>query len=310
MNTRIFTRAALFSYLLSLLATAGFAQSNDIIDAARVTFQNAIITETLQQAWVGIDTPCKSSTWDNGVALVAKVEGVENLSLPEVLGGNDLMFVYLSEEETGQGSTSSLPNGFYTVSIHRATDGTRSYTAQFKDAADKTVAEAPAEVSRMIMDGATPGVDVAVEHSERKIEWSVHVCTNKDCVWIKVTIELSLFQVAKPSRAQGYPIREESVKGSLQQNRERVAVDIDLEESYPNPFNPTTTLRFSLPETMPVTLRVYDLQGRAVATLVEGVREAGTHTVQFDGTHLASGTYLYRLEAGAYSQTKRFTLVK
>jgi hypothetical protein len=100
------------------------------------------------------------------------------------------------------------------------------------------------------------------------------------------------------------------VKGSLQQNRERVAVDIDLEESYPNPFNPTTTLRFSLPETMPVTLRVYDLQGRAVATLVEGVREAGTHTVQFDGTHLASGTYLYRLEAGAFSQTKRFTLVK
>jgi subtilisin family serine protease len=83
-----------------------------------------------------------------------------------------------------------------------------------------------------------------------------------------------------------------------------------LEAAYPNPFNPVTTLRYALPEAATVRLVVYDLLGREVARLVEGVQQAGYHAVAFDGARLASGVYLYRLEAGTFVQTRRMTLVK
>jgi hypothetical protein len=78
----------------------------------------------------------------------------------------------------------------------------------------------------------------------------------------------------------------------------------------PNPFNPATTLSFSLPEVARVTLNVFDVQGRLVATLVNGLREAGQHQVTFDGSNLSSGVYLYTLTAGSYSATGKMVLMK
>ena len=80
--------------------------------------------------------------------------------------------------------------------------------------------------------------------------------------------------------------------------------------SYPNPFNPATTISFTLPEASPVTLKVFDLLGRVVATLAQETLEAGVHTVQFDASYLPSGTYFYRLEAGTLSATKQLTVLK
>ena len=68
-----------------------------------------------------------------------------------------------------------------------------------------------------------------------------------------------------------------------------------LEANYPNPFNPTTTIRYGLPEAAAVSLVVYDALGREVERLVEGLREAGMHTVTFEAGALPSGWYLYRL---------------
>lgn len=78
-----------------------------------------------------------------------------------------------------------------------------------------------------------------------------------------------------------------------------------LENSYPNPFNPSTTIRFSLPESAQVRLVVYDVLGRQISLLVDGTWEAGTHEVAFDGSDLPSGMYLYRLETkqGSYART-------
>jgi hypothetical protein len=78
----------------------------------------------------------------------------------------------------------------------------------------------------------------------------------------------------------------------------------------PNPFNPTTTISFTLPEASRVTLNVYDVSGRQVAQLVDGLRDAGQHSVTFDGSALASGVYLYRLTAGANSFTGKLMLLK
>ena len=81
-------------------------------------------------------------------------------------------------------------------------------------------------------------------------------------------------------------------------------------ENYPNPFNPTTEIRFTLPEAGAVSLAVYDVQGREVRRLVEGALEAGPHAVPFDASALPTGTYLYRLTAGGVTETGRMVLVK
>ncbi len=83
-----------------------------------------------------------------------------------------------------------------------------------------------------------------------------------------------------------------------------------LNQNYPNPFNPTTTIQFSLPKAGEVTLKIYNLLGEEVKTLVEEYREAGKHSVQFNASQLASGIYLYRLQAGSFVETKKMILLR
>jgi hypothetical protein len=84
----------------------------------------------------------------------------------------------------------------------------------------------------------------------------------------------------------------------------------ELAQNYPNPFNPKTTIVFSIPKAQHVTLKAYDVLGREIATLADGVKEAGRHTVEFDGSMLPGGLYLYRLESGPFSAFKKLTLIK
>lgn len=83
-----------------------------------------------------------------------------------------------------------------------------------------------------------------------------------------------------------------------------------LQQNYPNPFNPTTSIQFAVPASGQVTLEVFDILGRAVNTLVDGVVNAGEHTIEFDAASLPSGMYLYRLSAGEKVTTKKMLLLK
>ncbi len=90
---------------------------------------------------------------------------------------------------------------------------------------------------------------------------------------------------------------------------------VTLYQNSPNPFNPATTIRFYLPERAHVTLDVYDVSGRSVATLASGYRDRGAHAVEWNGTdarggHVASGIYFYRLKAGKETVTKKMVLLK
>jgi len=92
---------------------------------------------------------------------------------------------------------------------------------------------------------------------------------------------------------------------------EGVIVDkFELEQNYPNPFNPTTTIKYSVPERSNVLIRVYDILGEEVARLVNTTQDEGSYEVNFDASNLASGMYIYRLDAGAVSLTKKMMLLK
>ncbi len=85
-----------------------------------------------------------------------------------------------------------------------------------------------------------------------------------------------------------------------------------LDQNYPNPFNPSTTIKFSVPERTKVTIRVMNLLGEEVhAPLVDEVKEPGTWQIDFqDADNLPSGTYIYRMDAGSFTASKRMVLLK
>lgn len=83
-----------------------------------------------------------------------------------------------------------------------------------------------------------------------------------------------------------------------------------LSQNFPNPFNPVTTIKYTIPTTSYVTLKVYDILGREVATLVKEEKGAGSYTVQFDASHISSGVYFYKLQAGNYTAVRKLLLVK
>ena len=89
-----------------------------------------------------------------------------------------------------------------------------------------------------------------------------------------------------------------------------VPSDFSLNQNYPNPFNPTTTIRYELPQASDVRLDIYSIEGRQITTLQNASQPAGQYSVTFDASNLASGIYLYRLQAGNAVFTKRMILVK
>lgn len=91
---------------------------------------------------------------------------------------------------------------------------------------------------------------------------------------------------------------------------EEIPSSFELYQNYPNPFNPTTSIKFGLPKESHVRLSVYTILGQEVATLVNSVMSAGYHTVNFDASNLPSGMYIYKIDAGDFSQIKKMLLMK
>jgi len=87
-------------------------------------------------------------------------------------------------------------------------------------------------------------------------------------------------------------------------------VTYELEQNYPNPFNPTTNIRFSIPQADQVTVKVHNMLGQEVATLVNGFMNQGTYQIDFDATDLPTGIYVYSIVSGSFSSAKKMMLVK
>jgi len=88
------------------------------------------------------------------------------------------------------------------------------------------------------------------------------------------------------------------------------AVKFSLSQNYPNPFNATTKIRYTIPENAFVSVKIYNMSGEEVASLVNEQQQAGVYTIDFDASHLANGIYFYRMEAADFSRVRKFLLVK
>ncbi len=91
---------------------------------------------------------------------------------------------------------------------------------------------------------------------------------------------------------------------------DHLAKSFFLSQNYPNPFNPSTTIRFTLARPAHVTLTIYSIAGQAVATLVDGPKDAGLHEARFEPLELASGIYLYRIVAGTFTEVRKLVLLR
>lgn len=83
-----------------------------------------------------------------------------------------------------------------------------------------------------------------------------------------------------------------------------------LLQNYPNPFNPSTTIKYNLPIDAHVTLKLYDVLGREVLTMVNEQAKGGYHSATLDASRLSSGVYFYRVQAAAFAQTKKLLLLR
>ncbi len=109
---------------------------------------------------------------------------------------------------------------------------------------------------------------------------------------------------------RGVVLSPTSVPVSVGEDRQTLPKEFSLEQNFPNPFNPTTFFSYQLAAVSDVSLKVYDVLGKEVATLVNEVKKAGTYSIRFDASKLSSGVYLYRLEAGSFISTKKMILMK
>ncbi len=117
-----------------------------------------------------------------------------------------------------------------------------------------------------------------------------------------------LFLIGNGSTIWRRPVSE--ITGIVNGRSLNLPKSFSLDQNYPNPFNPTTTISYQLPTQSYVTLKVFDVLGREVAMLVNGVEEPGYKSVQFDASRLSSSIYFYRLQADNYIETKKLLLIR
>jgi hypothetical protein len=113
-----------------------------------------------------------------------------------------------------------------------------------------------------------------------------------------------------PLSEQGRGADKTAVPAGSRTAAAAVPREYDLAQNFPNPFNPSTIIRYAIPVKSHVLLTVHNLLGQVVSTIVNGEQDAGFHEIRFDAPNLASGVYLYRLEAGKFVETRKLTLIR
>ncbi|MEQ8524880.1 pectinesterase family protein [Gracilimonas sp.] len=126
----------------------------------------------------------------------------------------------------------------------------------------------------------------------------------------KYTLENIFFRESNPNFGRDWMPTSELSVVSINEPSKEIPQSFKLKQNYPNPFNPSTNIAYSLPKLAHVKITVYNMLGKQVGILVNQPKKAGDHIIKFNASSLASGVYLYRLEAGGASETNKMILIK
>jgi hypothetical protein len=191
--------------------------------------------------------------------------------------------------------------------------------------------------------GSVLGLNASMANNSAKISWKLNSESDlkeyliyrneKDNVNLDTLVALatttdSVFYDKTPLKSAYYFIVAKDIHDNLSEpnqillkftdikNETEIIKDYALFQNYPNPFNPSTTIKYSIPRSTELhsvsqtTLKVYDILGNEVATLVNEQKSAGSFTIEFDASNLTSGIYLYQLQAGSFREIKKMMLIK
>ncbi len=148
-------------------------------------------------------------------------------------------------------------------------------------------------------------------------EDGVYKSTNNGIEWTKVSIDISSISVLALNQTYLFVGTDFfmwrcllSEMTPVLENHNDLPRKYILRQNYPNPFNPTTKINYSVPKASFVNIKVYDIMGRVITTLVNKEKQFGNYEVKFDGSKLPSGIYFYKMQADNFSETKKFILLK
>lgn len=186
---------------------------------------------------------------------------------------------------------------------------------------NQTIPPFSAELSQSVVDGwgtlITPqgsyqALRIKDEYYTRDLLTGTVTMTHTDYEFISLEgVFASIFVDANDGSTEAsYSVSDSQMTGTSVDEESGVPTDYQLAQNYPNPFNPSTTISYSLPAATDVTLKIYSITGKEVATLVNATQGVGSYEVQFDASSLASGLYMYRLEAGSFTETRLMSFIK
>ena len=153
------------------------------------------------------------------------------------------------------------------------------------------------------------GQSFSINLNETKI---ISQTVNLDQIWDADSLSVVVFVQSTASKTvyQSESIDYQELVVSVNDKSNNIPAEFILEQNYPNPFNPSTTIRFQVPNSSFVNLKMYDIIGNEVATLVNERKPAGSYEVEFNAANLSSGIYFYKLQTGAFVETKKMILLK
>jgi hypothetical protein len=134
--------------------------------------------------------------------------------------------------------------------------------------------------------------------------------SNYRVVYSGIGLEQMPTEVRDTVAARGIRWLMENVVLGTDQHNSNYPLSFSLDQNYPNPFNPTTKIKYTIPSSSYTTLRIYDVLGNEVYTLVNGQKQAGNYEVDFNASKLSSGVYFYKLQSDGLTQTRKMVVLK
>lgn len=172
----------------------------------------------------------------------------------------------------------------------------------------------PTDLGTIYLVGTSTGLYSSVGLSGTSTVWALEGATSignvvVDMVDSRTTDDLVVIAT------HGNGMYSSNVVVSLEKNSENIVNNFQLKQNYPNPFNPTTTIDYEIPESSPVTIKIYNIQGKEIATLVNSNHIPGNYSVNWNGNDrfgrpVASGTYIYQIKAGKHQESKQMVLMR